>query len=507
MFRCVLLFYNVCVQNNSFFIKDTMSIQKFLRISLVFIILFTAQGVVVSSPEKKKKGVAIYLVKDMKMLSKETNRYWGKINFKSETLSDCLLFLGEISICVENGLRRVVEKLDPQDNIVLITDLKSEALLEIFGNKKISEQLSLLISFRPGRLDVKKLDVHNLHPPLVVLVGTTDDRAVIINSNKTAFKLKEKGLSVWSTWLSPYPRNANGNISISSPQLAVISSTVLGIGLNNKYQQFLSAERKWQDPPVTNEEYYSNLNYIYKKPINEELWNILVNFFSQTPYYLNQFPLESYSAFDVFKFLNYEHSKNGNMYLTFKNKKGRFFVIDLSVYGKYKPTIIVGLDHVSNLYSLTRFYRTKKSYTWVAEDAPRHQFVESLGPFLFFEKPLPANLKLPLWQYGQIMFETIEITKNNPLGSFDGLDSDLSNVLLGNCISCHKVSGIGGRAHHIVALTGESAPGFGLPLESYKNKVMKNFLYNQDAVAAQIGVIPNPISGSVAKKMLDYLYE
>ncbi len=83
------------------------------------------------------------------------------------------------------------------------------------------------------------------------------------------------------------------------------------------------------------------------------------------------------------------------MYLTFKNKKGRYFVIDLSVYAKYKPAIVVGLDHVSNLYSLTRFYRTKKSYSWVPEDAPRHQFVESLGPFLFFEKPLPANLKLP----------------------------------------------------------------------------------------------------------------
>jgi len=365
----------------------------------------------------------------------------------------------------------------------------------------------LLISFRPGELDVKKLDVHNLHPPLVILVGTTDDREVIIDSNITAFKLREKGISVWSTWLTPYPSNTNDNISISSPQLSIISSNFLGIGLDNKYQQFLSAERMWQNPPITNEEFYSNLNHIYKMPISEGVQNVLMNFFSQTPYYLNQFPLESYSAFDVLRFLNYEHSNDSNMYLTFKNKKGRYFVIDLSIYGKYKPTIIVGLDHVSNLYSLTRFYRTKKSYTWVAEDTPRHQFVESLGPFLFFEKPIPANLKLPLWQYGQIMFETIEITKNNPLNSFDDLESDLSNVLVDNCISCHKVFGIGGRAHHINALTGESAPGLGIPLESYEINVMKNFLYNQDAVAAEIGVIPNPVSGSVAKKMLDYLYK
>jgi len=79
--------------------------------------------------------------------------------------------------------------------------------------------------------------------------------------------------------------------------------------------------------------------------------------------------------------------------------------------------------------------------------------------------------------------------------------------LVGNCISCHEVFGIGGRAHHINALTGESASGFGLPLESYDSNIMKNFLYKQDAVAAEIGVIPNPISGSVAKKMLDYLYK
>ena len=171
-----------------------MSIQKILRISLIFLILFADQGMTNSSLGKSKNGVAIYLVKDMGMLSKETNRYWKKINFKSETLSDCLLFSGNISICVENGLREVVERLGPQDNVILITDLKSEELLEIFGNKNISEQLSLLISFRPGELDVKKLDVHNLHPPLVILVGTTDDREVIIDSNITAFKLREKGM-------------------------------------------------------------------------------------------------------------------------------------------------------------------------------------------------------------------------------------------------------------------------------------------------------------------------
>jgi len=478
-----------------------------MRVSLVFVILFVVQGVAISSSDKTNNSVAIYLAKDLDMLSKETNRYWENIKFKTESLSDCLLNSGNISICVENGLRKVVERLGPQDNIILITDLKSEELLGIFDNKNISEQLSLLISFRPGELDVKKLDVHNLHLPLVILVGTTDDREVILSSNRTAFRLREKGLSVWSTWLTPYPRNANGNISISSPQLAVISTNILGMGLDNKYQQFLSAERIWQNPPITNEEFYSNSDHIYKMPINEGVQSVLINFFSQTPYYLNQFPLESYSAFDVLNFLNYEHSNDSNMYLTFKNKKGRLFVIDLSIYGKYKPTIVVGLDHVSNLYSLTRFYRTKKSYSWVAEDAPRHQFVESLGPFLFFEKPLPANLKLPLWQYGQIMFETIEIIKNNPLDSFDGLESELSNVLVDNCVSCHEVFGIGGRAHHINALTGETAPGFGLPLESYENNVMSNFLYNQDTVAAEIGVTPNPISVSIAKKILDYLYK
>ncbi|MGH1537353.1 MAG: hypothetical protein ACRBDX_04815 [Gammaproteobacteria bacterium] len=484
-----------------------MSIQKFLQVSLIFLVLFFCHGAVNSSSDEIKSNVAIYLVKDLVRLSKETNRFWKKSNFKLEFLPDCISSSENISLCVEDKLRDVVEGLGPQDNIILITDLKSQELLEILANKNINEQLSLLVSFRPGDLDVKKLEEHNLHPPLVILAGTTDDREIIASSNKTAFKLREKGLSVWSTWLTPYPRNINGNISISSPQVVIISSSVLSVGRKSKYQKFLIAERAWQNPLDTSEEFYTNSNHIYKKPINDGVKNVLVNFFSQTPYYLNQFPLESYSAFDVLKFLDYERSEDRNLYLTFKNKKGRYFVIDLSIYEEYKPMIVVGLDYVSNLYSLARFYETKKSYSWVAEDAPRQLFVDSLGPFLFFEKPLPENLRLPLWQYGQIMFESIEITKNNPLVSFNNLEPDLSKVLVGNCISCHEVSGIGGRAHHINAFTRELSPGFGLPLESYENKVMKNFLYNQEAVAAEIGVIPNPVSEVIAKKMLNYLYQ
>jgi len=45
--------------------------------------------------------------------------------------------------------------------------------------------------------------------------------------------------------------------------------------------------------------------------------------------------------------------------------------------------------------------------------------------------------------------------------------------------------------------------GFALPLESYPPEVWKNFIFDQDSVAAKIGASPNP----VAEEMRQSLYE
>ena len=207
--------------------------------------------------------------------------------------------------------------------------------------------------------------------------------------------------------------------------------------------------------------------------------------------------------------MGYLHDKQGPgdyRYLLFKNRKGRLFVLDLAIYKKYKPNIVIAVDNIKNTHSLAHFYRTNQSYSWKNENSERVLFVDALGPFLYFNEDVPVKFQLPLWQYTQILFESLELSENNPLEGLEISDRDVSNLIHGNCISCHKVFGFGGEAHHINALTLVKEPGFALPLENYDKKVMQNFLFNQTEVAAQIGVNPNPVPKDVALKLLDYLY-
>ena len=165
------------------------------------------------------------------------------------------------------------------------------------------------------------------------------------------------------------------------------------------------------------------------------------------------------------------------------------------------------LTSIKNLHKIAKFYRTNKSYSWKDEIATRPLFVDTLGPFLYFEKEVPEELKLPLWQYGQIKFNKIELHKKSHVERLQTPSTGLNTLIHNNCISCHKISGIGGNAHHINAINLTKEPGYALPLGDYTKTVMHTFLYDQTKVALEIGVHPNPVHEVTAKELLDYLYK
>ena len=478
---------------------------KILGIKVIFfllVIIVLMPSSVCAKGISNVKGVAVYLVKDLHGLPRETIKYWERIKFKTLVLPKCISET-EIEKCIDI---MQLSKAKENQKLVLITNYNSKELYGLLDNKIVKTKLSLTVLLRPGDIDLHVSNLTELSSPLVILVGITDERSSILESLLTAYTLRDQGKLVWSTWLTPYPANSSGSITITTPQLVILASNILEIYKKNNYHEFLSAERKWQHTNVSNEEYFISNAHIIARPVSDELIKLLVEFYSDSPHFLHQVPLKTYTAFDVLSYLKHDPEKDKDKYLVFKNKKGRNFVIDLEAYSEFKPVIVIGLDHVKNMYSFSKFYRTNKSYSWIDEEKARSLFVESLGPFLFFEKTLPESLKLPLWQYGQILFDTIELRDNNPLKKFDNLQTDLKDIITTNCVSCHKVYGVGGRMHHIGALSEKELPGFGLELESYDRSVMERFLFHQKEVAAEIGVVPNPVSHSVAEKMLDYLY-
>jgi hypothetical protein len=173
---------------------------------------------------------------------------------------------------------------------------------------------------------------------------------------------------------------------------------------------------------------------------------------------------------------------------------------------KYKPVIVIAIDDHKNLHKIAKFYRTNKSYSWKDEKAKRPLFVDTLGPFLYFEKEVPEELQLPLWQYGQIKFDKLELYKKSYVDSLKIPTVRLNSLIRDNCISCHKISGLGGNAHHINAINLTKEPGYALPLGDYTKTVKQTFLFDQTRVALEIGVNPNPVHEDTAQELLDYLY-
>ena len=180
------------------------------------------------------KGIAVYLVKDLDSLPRETIKYWGRIKFKTLLLPECIAEI-EIDKCI-GALQ--LGKIKENQKLVLITNYKSKELFELFADINVNNKLSLVVLFRPGKIDLHESNLKDLSVPLVILVGTTDKRSTILDSLLTAFALKDQGGKVWSTWLTPYPANSSGNIAITTPQLVVLSSNILGLYKRNNYHEF-----------------------------------------------------------------------------------------------------------------------------------------------------------------------------------------------------------------------------------------------------------------------------
>ena len=171
------------------------------------------------------KGVAVYLVKDLHSLPRETIKYWERIKFKTLLLPKCISEV-EIEKCID---LMQLSKDKKNQKLVLISNYKPKELYGLLDDRTLKEKLSLAVLLRPGKIELHESNLKELSVPIVILVGTTDKRNTILESLFTASMLRDQGSKVWSTWLTPYPANSSGNITITSPQLVVSSSNILGI--------------------------------------------------------------------------------------------------------------------------------------------------------------------------------------------------------------------------------------------------------------------------------------
>lgn len=175
-----------------------------------------------------------------------------------------------------------------------------------------------------------------------------------------------------------------------------------------------------------------------------------------------------------------------------------------------QPVIVIGIGAVKELFSHFLKYRMRRENTWTEQDGTPPWMVRPLGAFIHFPKDPAEHLKVDVYsQYGMTT-DSFVVTAVDPFASIRDMDPEIVDLLAGStvgCLVCHSYRGIGESAHHTTGLSGQGHGGYALDLASYPRDVMRRFLYNQETVAAEMGVTPfPPFAKDLAEKLLDSIY-
>lgn len=393
----------------------------------------------------------------------------------------------------------------PQKNLLFLTTAPhTNTVLKLYHSDVAPRLFSGVVLFRAAVTAQENFSLlKKASPALLIIAREADDKATIQRARYFADKLRESGVF---SWLVIDPEHVPK--SLKTPPIVSFIDYFIGSkrvpkALANSYRGSAS----WQMPLFSNQEFYKHTDFISTQTVNEKFKKELEHYFVLAPKTLRQWPLKTYQAFDLLAYRDNHPKLKGKRYLTTRNKIGQFLSLDLEKYAPYKPVIVIGIDHETNLFRFNWFFKTKAQYSWLPAEKRPQISVNPLGAFIYFEKDLPAELKVAFSIRSKLSFDALEFVDKDPLTALSNYSAQVKEIITfrNHCINCHELDGIGGKAHHIVASSGEKQGGNALPLRRYSEDVLKAFLYDQDRVAQIIGVSPNHVSDLQAKALMELL--
>ena len=475
-------------------------------ISAVIVILFiVAAGIgyyFYPEPQKPILGRALVLA----FASATDNQIdlihqWEKLDLSVEFANTCTRGSEAKRVkCIRKSITNSLTRSESASKpLLLLADKNSSQVLLSILNENNFNQVSALILLRANAA-TSVLDNFKI-PKTLVISGINDIAEDVLTTRVMASNIRSKGQWAWSTMLAE-----GGNGLLSHPVLPHMISFLLNDNVNSFYRTEFKAESQWQHPIVNNNKFFELTEFVETYPIDNDIQRILNAFYAYDLNLLKQWPLNQYKAFNLLKYRDYLPKDKQGQFVTFANRKGHRFYLDLQRYEQYKPEIVIAIDDEDNLYRMTSFYKTKRYNSWEKGGPDKDTlYSQSLGAFIHFQAPPPAHLELPYLQYSSILFDSIEFTDQNPYEDLQELSEPAFGVLTLNCIPCHSVNGIGGAAHHLDYLTVKPQPGFAQPLHSYSKDVLENFFFNQTATAQLIGVNPNYVEETIGEELLTWL--
>lgn len=278
----------------------------------------------------------------------------------------------------------------------------------------------------------------------------------------------------------------------------------LGVGkASNVVSVLAQARRVWQEPPYTTEPFWRGPEPVESFPVDDRFLAALKKIYEYTAFELKSYPLRRFHAIALDRFLARQPAEKigrGN-YLTLTNVRGEKVFWDLRRIAPYRPVIVIGLDDERNLFRLSVFYQNRLEYSW-KPDTP-YMMARSIGAFIHFLKPPPAELQPPTASLYALTAESFHLSEGDPLARMADLPKDVYEVMhyRNACFSCHGFRGTGVRAGHVRARNGEPAGGYALALEEYPPQALRRFLFEQEKSATLMGVRPNVVPAPVARRL------
>jgi acetyl esterase/lipase len=256
------------------------------------------------------------------------------------------------------------------------------------------------------------------------------------------------------------------------------------------------AKRRWRDPPFSTLPFWHYQSLIRSYTVDPRFVARMVPVYSSLRYELQEWPLETFYAIDLFAFLDSlpEQKAGRGDYLITTNIRSEKQFWKRQEIEPYQPVIVIGLDDERNLFRLGVFYRAKREYSWKAGAQPP-MMARPLGAFIHFLKEPPAEVAVQASQFA-LTEDSFRLVADDPLEGLKDLRKDIYAAVTfrNGCVYCHSLGGIGSQSHHVTAMTGKAHGGLALPLESYPPEVWKAFIFDQNSVAERIGASPNPVA-------------
>ena len=470
-------------------------------VALATILILAAGAYVFLQPQEEEiygRALVVAFV-DAEVNQNHNFTLWEKLDLTMRINDSCQ---ADNSVCIKKSINKAVSstQLANKELIILAENNYAQGVLDSIA-EIADKEISAVALLDPI---INTVDaVGNKFPKVLIVNDIDSDAEKLILIRELAGKIRNLGHWVWSSQLY-----SDGRGMLVHPVVPHMTSYLINGLLNPAYKIEFDAESGWQHPRVNNNKFWQHDNFIEKRVITEDIRRIIKAFYAHDLSYIKQWPLETYHAFNL---INYRDSlpegKRGR-YVTFSNRKGHKFYLDLERYGQFIPELVVALDDEKNLYRLTSFYKTKRYYSW-EEGGPDSDtlYSQSLGAFIHFQKSLPYADELPYLQYSSILFESISFTNENPYRDITGLSNDAFKVVTLNCLPCHSFHDVGGAAYHLDSKTMQKQPGFAKPLLSYSQSILENFFYNQTETAKLIGVNPNYVDAEVASELMAWLQE